>query len=280
MNAIEITGLRKAYPDFELAGLDLCLPGGCIMGLIGENGAGKSTTIRLILDMIKPDAGSIKLFGRPNSERALKEDIGVVLDEVGFPDCLTAAQANKVLRKTYKNWDEDAFFGYLKKLSIPESKPFGDFSRGMKMKLGIAAALSHNSKLLILDEATSGLDPVVRDEVVELFSDFTRDEEHSVLISSHIVSDLEKLCDYIAFLHQGRLMLCEEKDALLAEYCFARGTAAELDAIDRGSMIGRRDGRYGSEAIIRRAAAPAGLSLSPVSIEELFIFMVKEGGRQ
>lgn len=133
MNAIEITGLRKAYPDFELAGLDLCLPGGCIMGLIGENGAGKSTTIRLILDMIKPDAGSIKLFGRPNSERALKEDIGVVLDEVGFPDCLTAAQANKVLRKAYKNWDEDAFFGYLKKLSIPESKPFGDFSRGMKM---------------------------------------------------------------------------------------------------------------------------------------------------
>lgn len=193
MNAIEITGLRKAYPDFELAGLDLCLPGGCIMGLIGENGAGKSTTIRLILDMIKPDAGSIKLFGRPNSERALKADIGVVLDEVGFPDCLTAAQANKVLRKAYKNWDEDAFFGYLKKLSIPESKPFGDFSRGMKMKLGIAA---------------------------------------------------------------------------------------ELDAIDRGSMIGRRDGRYGSEAIIRRAAAPAGLSLSPVSIEELFIFMVKEGGRQ
>ena len=280
MNAIEITGLRKAYPDFELAGLDLCLPGGCIMGLIGENGAGKSTAIRLILDMIKPDAGSIKLFGRPNSELALKEDIGVVLDEVGFPDCLTVAQANKVLRKAYKNWDEYAFFGYLKKLSIPESKPFGDFSRGMKMKLGIAAALSHNSKLLILDEATSGLDPVVRDEVVELFSDFTRDEEHSVLISSHIVSDLEKLCDYIAFLHQGRLMLCEEKDALLAEYCFARGTASELDAIDRSNVIDRRDGRYGSEAIVRRAAAPAGLSLSPVSIEELFIFMVKEGGRQ
>lgn len=159
MNAIEITGLRKAYPDFELAGLDLCLPGGCIMGLIGENGAGKSTTIRLILDMIKPDAGSIKLFGRPNSERALKEDIGVVLDEVGFPDCLTAAQANKVLRKAYKNWDEVAFFGYLKKLSIPESKPFGDFSRGMKMKLGIAAALSHNSSCLSSTRRRAGLTP-------------------------------------------------------------------------------------------------------------------------
>ena len=280
MNAIEITGLRKTYPGFELAGLDLCLPGGCVLGLIGENGAGKSTTIRLILDMMKPDVGSIKLFGQANSERALKEDIGVVLDEVGLPYCLTASQTNKVLRKAYNNWDEDVFFGYLKKLNIPENKPFGDFSRGMKMKLGIAAALSHNAKLLILDEATSGLDPVVRDEVVELFSDFTRDEGHSILISSHIVSDLEKLCDYIAFLHEGRLMLFEEKDALLAEYCFARGTASELDAIDRSNVIGRRDGRYGSEAIVRRAAALAGLSLSPVSIEDLFIFMVKEDEKQ
>lgn len=159
MNAIEITGLRKAYPDFELAGLDLCLPGGCIMGLIGENGAGKSTAIRLILDMIKPDAGSIKLFGRPNSERALKEDIGVVLDEVGFPDCLTAAQANKVLRKAYKNWDEYAFFGYLKKLSIPESKPFGDFSRGMKMKLGIAARCRTTRSCLSSTRRRAGLTP-------------------------------------------------------------------------------------------------------------------------
>lgn len=280
MNAIEIRGLRKVYPGFELEGLDLCLPNGCIMGLVGENGAGKSTTIRQILNTMKADAGSIKIFGRDNSERALKNEIGVVLDEVGFPDCLTAAQINKILRRTYRNWDEAVFYGYLKKLKVPEGKAFGDFSRGMKMKLGIAAALSHNAKLLILDEATSGLDPVVRDEVVELLSDFTRDENHSILISSHIVSDLEKLCDYIAFLHKGRLMLCEEKDALLDEYCFARGTAAELDTIDCGSVIGRRDGRYGSEAIVRRDAVPAGVNVSPVSIEELFIFMVKEDDKQ
>lgn len=280
MNAIEITGLRKIYPDFELKGLDLCLPSGCIMGLVGENGAGKSTTIRLILDTVKADGGSVKIFGRSNSERSLKEDIGVVLDDVSFPDCLTAAQISKILRRAYKNWDGDAYHAYLKKLNIPENKAFGEFSRGMKMKLGIAAAMSHNAKLLILDEATSGLDPVVRDEVVELFSDFTRDESHSVLISSHIVSDLEKLCDYIAFLHKGRLMLCEEKDALLGEYCFVRGTAAELDALDAANVIGRRDGRYGSEAIVRRGAVRSGLAVSPVSIEDLFIFMVKEDERQ
>ena len=283
MNAIEIKGLEKRYDGFQLGSFDLTLPSGCIMGLVGENGAGKSTSIKLIMNAIGRDAGEISVLGVDNRSagfRDIKEDIGVVLDEAYFPEVMSARNVGKVMALTYKNWDAAAFEGYLKKFLLAPDKIFKDYSRGMRMKLAIAAALSHGAKLLILDEATSGLDPVVRDEVVELFSDFTRDEEHSVLISSHIVSDLEKLCDYIAFLHQGRLMLCEEKDALLAEYCFARGTAAELDAIDRGSMIGRRDGRYGSEAIIRRAAAPAGLSLSPVSIEELFIFMVKEGGRQ
>ena len=280
MNAIEITGLRKAYPDFELAGLDLCLPGGCIMGLIGENGAGKSTTIRLILDMIKPDAGSIKLFGRPNSERALKEDIGVVLDEVGFPDCLTAAQANKVLRKAYKNWDEDAFFGYLKKLSIPESKPFGDFSRGMKMKLGIAAALSHNSKLLILDEATSGLDPMARDELLDIFNDFTRDENCSILLSSHIVSDLEKICDYIAFLHKGRLVLCEEKDRLLEEYALIRLTEERLRELPEESIISRRASGYATEALVLRGGIPAAIPTEHTSLEDIILFMAKGDERK
>ena len=282
MNALEIKDLSKSFGSFSLQNLTLTVPMGTALGLIGENGAGKSTTISLILGQLRRDSGEIRILGQDTDgdNVSVREDIGVVFDESCFPDGLNARQVDKVERWIYKNWDSGAFYEHIRRFDLPETKPFKEYSRGMKMKLGIAAALSHNSKLLILDEATSGLDPVVRDEVVELFSDFTRDEEHSVLISSHIVSDLEKLCDYIAFLHQGCLMLCEEKDALLAEYCFARGTAAELDAIDRGSMIGRRDGRYGSEAIIRRAAAPAGLSLSPVSIEELFIFMVKEGGRQ
>ena len=228
MNAIEIRQLQKSYPGFDLGPLDLSLPQGCIMGLIGENGAGKTTTIRLILDMLQRDGGSIRLLGRGDGEDVMltREETGVVLDEVGFPECFNTRQVNNVMRLTYKNWDQAAYREYLRRFDLPEGKQFKDFSRGMKMKLGIAVVLSHKPKLLILDEPTSGLDPVVRDEVVELFSEFTRDPSHSILISSHIVSDLEKLCDYIAFLHKGQLLLCEEKYLLLSEYCILRCTAA------------------------------------------------------
>ena len=278
MNAIEISKLQKNYPGFELGPLDLSLPQGCIMGLIGENGAGKTTTIRLILDMLKKDGGSIRLLGRADGEDTLltREETGVVLDEVGFPECFNTRQVNNVMRLTYKNWDEAAYSDYLRRFDLPEGKPFKDFSRGMKMKLGIAVALSHRPKLLILDEPTSGLDPVVRDEVVGIFSEFTRDENHSILVSSHIVSDLEKLCDYIAFLHKGKLLLCEEKDLLLSEYCIVRCTAAELNALPGKALKGRKENPYGVSAIVRRVAVPAGMNTSPISIEELFVFMVKE----
>ena len=278
MNAIEITQLRKSYPGFDLGPLDLSLPQGCIMGLIGENGAGKTTTIRLILDMLQRDGGSIRLLGRGDGEDVMltREETGVVLDEVSFPECFNTRQVNNVMRLTYKNWDEAAYREYLRRFDLPEGKPFKDFSRGMKMKLGIAVALSHKPRLLILDEPTSGLDPVVRDEVVELFSEFTRDESHSILISSHIVSDLEKLCDYIAFLHKGQLLLCEEKDLLLSEYCILRCTAAELNALPKEAVKGRKENPYGVTALVRRDAAPAGANTSPISIEELFVFMVKE----
>ena len=181
MNALEIRNLTKTFPGFQLDRLNLALPCGCIMGLIGENGAGKSTTMKLILDMLHKDGGSISLLGRDNSDQLelTKEDIGVVMDEVGIPECLTAKQVGNIMRLTFRNWQEDTYAGYLKKLSIPTDKPFKDFSRGNKMKLGIAVALSHDPKLLLLDEATSGLDPVVRDEVVEMFYDFTRDETQS-----------------------------------------------------------------------------------------------------
>lgn len=282
MNAIEIKDLCKTYPGFSLDHVNLTLPCGCIMGLVGENGAGKSTTIRMILDMIARDSGTITLLGKDNREniRLLKEDIGVVLDEVGIPACLNPKQAGKIMANTFRNWEQAVYDSLLEKLAVPPEKPFKDFSKGMKMKLGIAIALSHRPKLLILDEATSGLDPVVRDEVLDLFSEFTREESHAVLISSHIVSDLEKICDYIAFLHKGRLLLCEEKDALKEKYGILRCSREQLSALPPEAVIGRKETAYGVEAIAARDAVPAGLSLSPIDIEELFIFMVKEANQQ
>ncbi len=278
MNAIEIRGLTKSYDNFTLDGLDLTLPGGCIMGLIGENGAGKSTTIALILDMLRRDAGEVTVLGRDcrGSMHLLGDDIGVVLDDVGIPDCLNSKQVGSVMSRTFRSWDQQEYERLLDKLGIPEKKKFKEFSRGMKMKLGIAVALSHNAKLLVLDEATNGLDPVVRDEVVDMLRDFVCDEEHSILISSHIVSDLEKLCDYIAFLHKGRLMLCEEKDRLLDEYGVLHCTAEQLAELDEAAVLSRRESPYGAEAVVRRDAVPAGFTLSPVTIEELFVHMAKE----
>ena len=278
MNALEIRNLTKSYPGFTLDNLNLTLPSGCIMGLIGENGAGKSTTIKLILDMIHKDSGSIIILGKDNTDsiELTKEDIGVVMDEVGIPECLTVKQVGKVMKNTFHNWDDEEYAHLVQKLALPDKKQFKEFSRGMKMKLGIAIALSHNSTLLILDEATSGLDPVVRDEVVEMFSDFTRDESRSILISSHIVSDLEKLCDYIAFLHKGKLLLCEEKDQLLAEYGLIHCTSEELQNLPVEAIKYKKENPYGIEAMVLRNAVPAGVNVSPISIEELFVFMVKE----
>lgn len=278
MNALEIRNLTKTYPGFTLDNLNLTLPSGCIMGLIGENGAGKSTTIKLILNMLHKNCGTIRILGKDNTDNIelTKEDIGVVMDEVGIPECLTVKQVGNVMKHTFRNWDDTEYARLVQKLALPDQKQFKEFSRGMKMKLGIAIALSHNAKLLILDEATSGLDPVVRDEVVEMFSDFTRDENHSILISSHIVSDLEKLCDYVAFLHKGKLLLCEEKDQLLAEYGLIHCTAEELQKLPSEAIKYKKENPYGIEAMVLRSAVPANVIVSPISIEELFVFMVKE----
>ena len=278
MNALEIRNLKKSYPGFTLDNLNLTLPSGCIMGLIGENGAGKSTTIKLILDMIHKDSGSITILGKDNGDNIelTKEDIGVVMDEVGIPECLTIKQVGKIMKKTFHNWNNSEYTRLVEKLELPNQKQFREFSRGMKMKLGIAIALSHGAKLLILDEATSGLDPLIRDEVVEMLSDFTRDENHSILISSHIVSDLEKLCDYIAFIHKGKLLLCEEKDELLSEYGLIHCTAEDLQKIPPEAIKHKKENPYGVEVMVQRSAMPSGINISPISIEELFVFMVKE----
>lgn len=278
MNALEIRGLTKHYKGFTLGPLDLTVPGGTICGLVGENGAGKSTTMKLILGVCEADSGSVTVLGRDNHAEAFirtKADLGVVLDDPGIPQCLTALQVGKIMAGIYPNWDADAYAELCRKFALPTNKKFKDYSRGMKMKQGLAVALAHHPKLLLLDEATSGLDPVVRDELIDMLLDFARDEDHAVLVSSHIVSDLEKLCDTIAFLHKGKLLLCEDKDALRDEYALWHGTAEQLAELDDSAILSRRTTPYGAEALVRRNGVPAGSPLTPVSIEELFVQMVK-----
>lgn len=280
MNAIEIKGLCKSYPGFELSNINIDLPQGSIMGLVGENGAGKSTTIKLIMNAIQRSAGSIKVMGVDNTDPAflnVKQDIGVVLDEAYYPEVLTATRLNGVMRRTYRNWDDSCYFSYLKNLSLPQDKEFKDLSRGMKMKLAIAVAMSHKPKLLILDEATSGLDPMVRDEILDMFNDFTRDEEHSILLSSHIVSDLEKICDYIAFIHQGRIQFCEEKDRLLEEYAILKLRQADLEAVPEEAVVGLKRTSYGAEVLVRKESVSSAFSAERTTLEDIILLMVKGG---
>lgn len=277
MNAIEIHDLCKNYGDFQLDHVSLTLPEGCVMGFIGENGAGKSTTINLILDLIRADSGEVLLYGQPNTRAfpALKEEIGVVLDEDGFPETLNLRDVNSIMRSAFRQWSEETFYGYVKRFGLPEKKKLKDYSKGMRMKLSLAVALSHGAKLLILDEATSGLDPVVRDEILDIFYDFTRDENHSILISSHIVSDLEKLCDYIAFMHKGKLILFEEKDELLNNYCIIQCTEDEINDFEKSSVLSIRKNEYGVSAVVKKSSVKGDVNLIPINLEDLFVYMIR-----
>ncbi len=278
MNALEIRGLTKRYEGFSLDSVDLALPEGCILGLIGENGAGKTTTIKAALNIIPRDGGEVEIFGQKTDGdiASLKEDIGILLGEPGLSGCLTGNQVEKIMSGIFARWDGAAFRSFAEKMDLPLNKQYKELSQGNRMKLGIAVAMSHGAKMLILDEPTNGLDPVARDKVMSMLMDFTREEKHSVLLSSHIVSDLEKVCDYIAFLHRGKLVLFEEKDRLLEEYAILRCEQAELEKLDPAAVIGKKESPYGVSAIVRRDALPAGAVFSPVTLEELFVFMVKE----
>lgn len=278
MNAIEINNLSKSYPGFELRDINLTLPTGAIMGLVGENGAGKSTTIKLIMNAISRDSGSVKVLGVDNLSGefiAVKEDIGVVLDEAYFPEVLTPENVGKVMKNTYRNWDDECYYNFLNRFRLPEKKAFKDFSRGMKMKLAIAVAISHKPKLLILDEATSGLDPIVRDEILDIFNDFTRDETHSVLLSSHIVSDLEKICDYIAFVHNGKLLFCEEKDKLLEEYAIIKMSKDDFEKMPKEAVKGKKISKYGVEALVLKAAVSNTFSTEYTTLEDIILFLAR-----
>ena len=282
MNAIELKNVTKRYEGFTLKDISFTLPQGAILGLVGENGAGKSTTIKLIMNAIRSDGGSISVLGTNNTSPSflqVKDDIGIVLDEAYFPEVLNAKQVGKVMKYTYRHWDEGAYQRYLDLLNLPSNKQFKDFSRGMKMKLAIAVALSHNPKLLILDEATSGLDPMVRDEILDLFNEFTRQEDRTILLSSHIVSDLEKICDYIAFLHNGELVLFEEKDRLLEEFALVKLPEETLKALPSEAIVGMKRGAYGAEALVRRSMLPTGIQTEVTSLEHIILFMAKGGDR-
>ena len=279
MNVIEMRHVTKQYPSFSLKDVNLTLSGGCIMGLIGENGAGKSTTIGLLMNTVKRDKGEIKVLGRDNRQDGFqntKEDIGVVLDEAYFPELLNAKKVSRLMKCAYKNWQDDIFYDYLKRFQLSEKKRFKEYSRGMKMKLAIAVALSHQPKLLILDEATSGLDPVARDEIIELLNDFTRKEDHSVLISSHIISDLEKISDYIAYLHQGKLLFCEEKDRLVEESGILHVSGKGIIDVPKEAVLAKKEGKYGTKLFVQRKKISGRFDIEPVGIEEIMLFYAKK----
>lgn len=274
MNAVEVKELTKKFKGFTLDHVSFSLPAGCIMGLVGENGAGKSTTLKLLLNMIQKDSGRITILGK-DEKNIDKNEIGVVFDECRFHESFTAKDINQVLKSIFQRWNEPQFFDYLNRFEVPSNKKLKEFSRGMKMKISIAAAVSHDAKLLLLDEPTSTLDPVVRDEMLDIFYDFIRDEQHSIIISSHIVSDLEKVCDYIAFMHKGKMILCEEKDRLLQECRLAQMSEAEFSAIDKDEIIGSRKTPFGITAVIRKAAAAQIRNTQPINLEDLFVYMIR-----
>jgi len=279
--ALEIEHLSKDYGSFRLEDVSFAIPGGTIMGLIGENGAGKSTTIKCILNLIRRDGGTIRVLGMDNlqEERSAKESIGVVLDESTFHDTLRPTEVGRVLKRLYKSWDAPLFAQYLDKFGLSGAKNIKELSRGMRMKLSLAAALAHRPRLLLLDEATAGLDPVVREEILDEFLAFVSDEDHAILISSHITSDLEKVADYIAYLHQGKLLLCDEKDRLLESYGRLVCAREELEQVDRGYLVSVRKSQYSTEALIRRKAdfkrLYPKLAVEPVTLDELMVFVVK-----
>ena len=279
-NALELRHVSRRLGDFELRDVNLTLPKGCILGLVGENGAGKSTTIRLLTGELRPDGGTVSVLdtepGSPDF-RAVKERLGVVLDDAWFPEILNARQVGTMMAMTYESWDAELYESYLARFALPREKNFKDYSRGMRMKLAIAVALAHRPEVLLLDEATAGLDPIVRDEVLEIFREFSEAEDHAILISSHILSDLEKLCDYIAFLHQGKLLFCQEKDRLLETYGLFVGTRQQAEELAEDAVLAREDSGFGGvRAIVRRDAVPACLPLEKPTVEDIILAMVRK----
>lgn len=251
-NVIEIENLSKTYDNFKLDNINLNIPQGIIVGLIGENGAGKTTLIKSILNLINVDNGNVRVFGKnfKESEAIIKEDIGIVLDNMFFPEIFNAKDINSIMKDIYKNWDSDLYFNYLKKFDIPLGKKIKDLSKGMRKKLEIITALVHKPKILILDEPTSGLDPVVRDEILDMFLDFIQDENNTILLSSHITSDLEHIADRIVFVDHGKLVMDEDKDDILNNYGILKCSSDEFNNLDKEDIVSYKKSKYQYQVLI------------------------------
>lgn len=278
-NAIELKHVGKRYGDFALSDISFSLPAGCVLGLIGENGAGKSTLIRMMLGACRADGGSIRVLGQEaDGSRAfaqLRQRLGVVLDEACLPEELNAPQIGRMMRGIYSGWEDKTFAGLCARFSLPADKTVRHYSRGMKMKLAIACALSHGAELLLLDEATGGLDPVVRDEILDLLCEYTRDASHSILMSSHIVSDLEKICDYLVFLHGGRVILATEKDALDEEYAVLTIGEDELKRLSPACVLRVLRSHGAVRVLARRGLLPGNMEAGRTGIEDVMLLLEK-----
>lgn len=282
-NAIEIKDLTKKYDGFTLDSISFAVPKGCIMGFIGQNGAGKTTTIRALLNIIKTDGGTINMLGLDHikDEYAIKEQIAAVFDELPFHESFTANQVNIMFKGLYGNWNEQQFFSYLDRFSLPRKKKLKKFSKGMKMKLQIATALSHGARLLIMDEATTGLDPVVRNEILDIFREYIQDENNSILMSSHITSDLEKIADCVTFIDKGKILLTGFKDDILERHAVLKCTKADFEAIPAGDYISARVNDFGAEVMVADISAAKrqypGFTFDRTTLEEIMLFYVNQG---
>ena len=279
--AIVVKNLTKKYDDFKLDNVSFTVPQGSIMGFIGENGAGKTTTIKAMLDLIRTDSGEISILGASSKQlpKEIKAQIGVVFDGSNLHDNLNATNINTIMKNIYPNWDDEIYKTYMQKFQLPLKKIIKEYSRGMKMKLSIAIALSHHSKILILDEATSGLDPIVRDEILDIFHDFIQDEEHTILLSSHIISDLEKIADYITFIHRGKIVFSENKDNLIYQYGMIHCPKEEISHINASFIVGVRENSFGADVMIRNKSEfqkhYRQYSVDRISIEEIMLYVSK-----
>lgn len=280
---LEIQNLTKKYEksDFSLNNVSFCVPCGSIMGFIGENGAGKTTTISCILNVLFKNSGTIKVLGKEmrDEDVSLREEIGVVFDTCNFYQGLDATKLSHVMRGIYTRWDETLYRDYLRKFQILPDKKIKAFSRGMSTKLSIAVALAHRPRLLILDEATSGLDPIIRDEILDVFLDFVQDEKHAVLLSSHITSDLEKIADYITFIHNGRIILSAKKDELIYEYTVARCKTNQFEQMDKSDILAYRKRDLQVDVLMNNRKEMQKkyreLVMDTVSIDDIMLLLIK-----